>query len=184
MLEIAGRYADGWWPADIWAPEDYAAKLTRLRASADRAGRDPDAIVPALILSCFIGSDDELAEILQAPLAKAFVLQVPATVMRAHGYEHPLGDGWRGFHDIDPGVLTRERVIEMLDKVDPQSLLDIVPSGTPPRLARILQEYCDAGLRVPKLLDYGGMAGLAYGARSQALVRETEDELLRLCGDA
>ena len=26
-----------------------------LRASADRAGRDPDAIVPALILTCFIG---------------------------------------------------------------------------------------------------------------------------------
>ena len=26
MLELAGRYADGWWPADIWSPEDYAAE--------------------------------------------------------------------------------------------------------------------------------------------------------------
>ena len=89
MLEIAGRYADGWWPADIWSPEDYEAKLTLLRASADRAGRDADAIVPPVILSCFIGSDDELAEILEAPLVKAFVLQIPAKVMRAHGLRAP-----------------------------------------------------------------------------------------------
>jgi phthiodiolone/phenolphthiodiolone dimycocerosates ketoreductase len=182
MLDIAGRHADGWWPADIWAPEDYAAKLAVLKAAADRAGRDPDAIVPALILSCFIGSDDELAEILRAPLVKAYVLQIPAAVMRAHGYEHPLGEGWRGFHDIDPGVLTRERMIDVLDRVDPQSLLDIVPSGTPQQVAKVLAEYCEAGLRVPKLLDYGGMAGFAYSARSPAKVRETEDELLRLCG--
>jgi phthiodiolone/phenolphthiodiolone dimycocerosates ketoreductase len=183
MLEIAGRHADGWWPADIWSPDDYAAKLAVLHAAAERAGRDPDAIVPALILTCFIGTDDELAEIMDAPLVKAFVLQIPAAVMRRHGHAHPLGDGWRGFHDIDPGVLTRERVIEMLDAVDVEALLDVVPHGTPQQIARILEDYCDAGMRVPKLLDYGGMAGLAYGARSQALVREAEDELLRRCGD-
>jgi phthiodiolone/phenolphthiodiolone dimycocerosates ketoreductase len=183
MLEIAGRYADGWWPADIWAPEDYAAKLALVRATADRAGRDPDAIVPAVILTCFIGNDDELAEIFEAPLVKAFVLQIPAAVMRTHGYEHPLGDDWRGFHDIDPGVLTRDRILDMLARIDPQSILDIVPHGTPQELARRLKEYVDAGLRVPKILDYGGMAGLAYGASSAAKVREAEDELLRMCGD-
>jgi phthiodiolone/phenolphthiodiolone dimycocerosates ketoreductase len=182
MLEIAGRHADGWWPADIWSPDDYAAKLAVLRGAADRAGRDPDAIVPALILTCFIGTDHELAEIMQAPLVKAFVLQIPAAVMREHGHTHPLGDGWRGFHDIDPGVLTRERVIDMLAAVEVETLLDVVPHGTPQQIARILHDYCEAGLRVPKLLDYGGMAGLAYGARSAAKVREAEDELLRLCG--
>ena len=40
--------------------------------------------------------------------------------------------------------------------------------------------YCDAGLRVPKILDYGGMAGLEYGALSPQKVREAEDELLKL----
>jgi phthiodiolone/phenolphthiodiolone dimycocerosates ketoreductase len=35
-------------------------------------------------------------------------------------------------------------------------------------------------MRVPKILDYGGMAGLKYAARSPAKVRETEDEALRL----
>ena len=29
MLDIAGRYADGWWPTGAWTPEDYAEKLDR-----------------------------------------------------------------------------------------------------------------------------------------------------------
>ena len=35
--DIVGRYADGWWPAGAWTPEDYAAKLRpSVRASAER----------------------------------------------------------------------------------------------------------------------------------------------------
>jgi phthiodiolone/phenolphthiodiolone dimycocerosates ketoreductase len=41
----------------------------------------------------------------------------------------------------------------------------------------------DAGLRVPKLLDYGAMAGQTYAASSALNVRAAEDELIRLCGD-
>ena len=47
MLEITGRYADGWWAAGAWTPEDYASKLKTIRDSAERAGRDPMAIMPA-----------------------------------------------------------------------------------------------------------------------------------------
>ena len=31
MLEITGRYADGWWPGSVYAPEEYAAKLRAVR---------------------------------------------------------------------------------------------------------------------------------------------------------
>ena len=182
MLEITGRYADGWWPAGAYSPEDYAAKLGVIRASAERAGRDPMAIVPAFIMTCLIGDDSELAEILDAPLIKAYVLQIPAEIMRAHGFKHPLGENWRGYQDIDPGVLTRERILDMLAKVDVESILAIVPHGSPKKVARIVKGFVDAGLRVPKILDYGGMAGLKFGARSAERVRETEDELMRLVG--
>lgn len=182
MLDIIGRYADGWWPAGAYSPEDYAAKLQTIRESAERAGRDPMAITPAFIMTCLIGDDTELAEILQAPLIKAYVLQIPSTVMQSLGYKHPMGDDWRGYQDINPGVLTRERILAMLDRVDPESILAVVPHGTPNEVARIVKGYCDAGLRVPKLLDYGGMAGLKYGAASAAKVRQAEDELLRLVG--
>ena len=183
MLKITGRYADGWWPAGAWSPEDYAAKLATVRQAADEAGRDPMAIVPAFIMTCLIGDDKELAEILSAPLVKAWVLQVSAATLEEFGFKHPMGEQWRGYQDIDPGTLTRERILAMLDKVDPESILAIIPHGTPKQVAAKIKEFVDAGLRVPKILDYGGMAGLKYGAISAAKVRETEDELMKLCGE-
>ena len=180
MLHIAGRYADGWWPAGAYSPEDYAAKLGAVRASAEQAGRDPMAICPAFIWTCLIGDEAELAEILQAPLVKAYVLQIPAEVMRQQGFQHPLGDSWRGYTDIDPRVLTREAILAMLAKVQAKAILAVVPHGTPQQLARELKGFVDAGLRAPKVLDYGGMAGLKFAARSAEKVRETEDELMRL----
>ncbi|HTZ70434.1 MAG TPA: LLM class flavin-dependent oxidoreductase [Acetobacteraceae bacterium] len=184
MLDIAGRHADGWWPAGAWRPEDYAEKLNILRQSADRAGRDPMAIVPALIQTCLIGDDSELAEILAAPLVKALVMHLPAGLLRERGFAHPLGDAWRGIQDIDPGLLTRERIVAMLAKVTPEMLCSVVPHGTSQKIARIMKDFVDAGMRVPKILDYGGMAGLKYAAKSARKVREAEDELLRLVGQS
>jgi phthiodiolone/phenolphthiodiolone dimycocerosates ketoreductase len=182
MLDIVGRFADGWWPAGAWTPEDYAAKLGVIRKSAERAGRDPMAIVPAFIMTCLIGDDDELEDILKAPLIKSLLLQISAVELSKLGHAHPMGDNWRGFQDIDPATLTRERVLDFLDKVDPQAILAMVPHGTPRQVASIIKGYCDAGLRVPKILDYGGMAGLKYGALSAQKVREAEDELLKMTG--
>jgi phthiodiolone/phenolphthiodiolone dimycocerosates ketoreductase len=183
MLDITGRHADGWWPVSAFSPEDYAAQWQCVRRSAERAGRDPEAIVPAFILTCLIGEEHELEEILAAPLVKAYVLQVPAQVMKARGFDHPLGPSWRGYQDIDPGSLTRERILAMLGKVDVESIVAVVPHGPPSKVARIVKGYVEAGLRVPKLLDYSGMAGLRFAARSAEKVRQAEDELMRLVGD-
>ena len=73
----------------------------------------------------------------------------------------PDGRDWRGFQDIDPGVLTRERIVDFLDRVDPEAILAVVPHGTPKQVAHVIKEYVDAGLRVPKILDYGGDGGAA-----------------------
>ncbi|QZT61353.1 LLM class flavin-dependent oxidoreductase [Mycolicibacterium austroafricanum] len=184
-LDVAGRYADGWWPAGAWTPEDYAEKLSLVRASAERAGRDPYLITPCFIQVCVMGRDEaELTEILRAPLVKSFLLQVSAEVLRSSGFEHPMGADWGGFHDIDPGVLTRERIIDFLDKVEPEMILAMVPHGTPKQVAHIVKDYVDAGLRVPKILDYGAMAGMEHAAASARNVADAEDELLSLCGAA
>ena len=183
-LDIAGRYADGWWPAGAWTPQDYAEKLAVVKDSAERAGRDPEQITPCFIQVCLMGRDEaELAEILRAPLVKSFLLQVSAEVLRTFGFEHPMGPGWGGFHDIDPGVLTRERIIDFLDRVEPEMILAMVPHGTPAQVAHVVKDYVDAGLRVPKILDYGAMAGVDYAAASARNVADAEDELLSLCGD-
>lgn len=182
-LDIAGRYADGWWPAGAWTPEDYAQKLARVRAAAERAGRDPMAITPCFIQVCLMGRDEAaLSDILDAPLVKSFLLQVSAELLGSLGFDHPMGDDWRGFHDIDPAVLTRERIIDFLDRVEPEMILAVVPHGTPKQVAHTVKEYVDAGLRVPKILDYGAMAGLDYAAASADNVLAAEDELIALCG--
>jgi phthiodiolone/phenolphthiodiolone dimycocerosates ketoreductase len=182
-LDIAGRFADGWWPAGAWTPDDYAAKLGRVRAAADRAGRDPEAITPCYIQVCLLGRDDAALErVLAAPLVKSFLLQVSAELLRGFGFEHPMGERWRGFHDIDPGVLTRDRLLDFLAAVTPEMILAVVPHGTPQQVARTVKDYVDAGLRVPKILDYGAMAGLDHAAESAALVRAAEDALLEMCG--
>lgn len=182
ILSIIGRHCDGWWPAGAHSPEDYAAKLKAVRDAAEQAGRDPMAITPAFIWTCLIADDDaELAEILEAPLIRAYyVMSTPAPIMRQYGFEHPLGDGWRGYQDITPEALPRERVLAMLGKVNIDSLLAIVPHGSSKQIARILKDYVDAGLRVPKILDYGSMAGLRFAARSAQKVQDAEDELMRL----
>ena len=184
MLDITGRYADGWWPAGAWTPEDYAEKLQVILDSAERAGRDPSAFVPAQIQTCFISSDDaELAEILAAPLVKAHVLQMNSKELADRGFQHPLGDNWRGYQDINPEVLPRERIVDMLGKVTPEMLLSYLPVGTPKQIAQKMKGFVDAGMRVVKILDYGGMAGLKFGPGSAAKVREAEDELMRLVNE-
>ena len=183
MLDIVGRYADGWWPAGAWTPDHYAEMLSAVRKSAERADRDPMAITPCYVQVSLIGEDDDAIDrIVRAPLVASFLLQVPAEVLRRFGFEHPMGDDWGGFHDIDPTTLTRERILDFLGRVDPEAIRAVVPHGTPEQVARIIKSYVDAGLRVPKILDYSAMAGLEFGAASAANVRKTEDALLTLCG--
>ncbi len=180
-LDILGRYADGWFPGAIRSPEHYAENLGIIHRSAEKAGRDPDAIVPIFMATCFLGEEDELDEILSAPLIKSYVLQIEAANLRSVGFEHPMGPDWKGIHDIDPVKLTRDVLLDMLERTTPEMLKAWVPHGPPEKIARHFKQYADAGARVHKILDYGGMAGTRFAARSARLTREAEDALLRMC---
>jgi len=181
MLGITGRYADGWWHTGAYTPEDYAAKLAVIRESAERAGRDPMVIVPASTQICLIGDDGEIEEMLRQPMVKAVVLILTASDLKQFGYEHPMGPDWRGILDFDPVRLSRERVLQFCQDVDPQVIRDIYPVGTPRDVALRMKGYADAGMKVFKMLDYSGMAGARFAPASAAKVLAVEDELLRLC---
>jgi phthiodiolone/phenolphthiodiolone dimycocerosates ketoreductase len=140
------------------------------------------AIVPAITQMCLIGEDDEIETMLQAPLVKSIILMLTAEDLRMFGYEHPMGTDWRGTMDFNPVKLSREKIIKFCEDVDTQAIRDIIPCGTPKQVAQRMKGFCDAGLRVFKLMEYGSMGGLAFSAGSAAKVRETEDELLTLVG--
>ena len=183
MLGIVGRHADGWWPAGSYTPEDYAAKLKVILDTAEAAGRDMTHFVPALTQISLIGDEGEIAEMLERPMVKSIVLMLTAQDLAKFGYQHPMGPEWRGIQDFDPVKLSREAIIRFCEEVDTQAIRDIFPVGTPREVARKFKGLADAGMRVFKVLDYGGMAGAKFAATSAAKVRETEDEVLRLCGD-
>ncbi len=180
-LELLGQHGDGWFPGLINSPEHYAEHLGIIHRAAEQAGRDPLAITPVYMNPCFIGDDDELDELLAAPLIKSYILQVAAVDLRVRGFEHPMGPGWKGIHDIDPGKLTREVVIDMMARTTPEMLKAAVPHGPPAKVAAYYKQFADAGARVIKILDYGGMAGAKFAAKSAPRVREAEDALVAMC---
>ncbi|BBX71213.1 LLM class flavin-dependent oxidoreductase [Mycolicibacterium psychrotolerans] len=182
MLALVGELGDGWWPTGSAGPETYASQLARIRAAAEQAGRDPDAITPAKMVVCLIGEPDELSEIMRRPLVKSLVLQLTADALAAAGHRHPMGEHWRGIQDIDPRVLTRDRLLRLFEQVDPAAILSVVPHGTPKQVAAQIADFGAAGARVVSVLDYSGMAGQAYAAESPRKTREVEDALLQLTG--
>ena len=184
MLALAGELGEGWWPTGSAGPETYAAQLAHIHEAAERAGRDPQAITPAKMVVCLIGEPDELSTIMQRPLVKSLVLQLTADALRSTGHHHPMGPRWRGIQDIDPRVLTRQRLLRLFDEVDPDAILSVVPHGTPKQVAEQVAAFGEAGARVVSVLDYSGMAGQAYAAESARKVREVEDALLQLTGGA
>lgn len=182
MLRLVGELGDGWWPTGSAGPETYAGQLARIREAAEQAGRDPAAITPAKMVVCLIGEPDELDVILQRPLVKSLVLQLTADALAAAGHRHPMGERWRGIQDIDPRVLTRDRLARLFEETDPAAILAVVPHGAPKEVAEQIADFGAAGARVVSVLDYSGMAGQAYAAASARKVREVEDVLLQLTG--
>jgi phthiodiolone/phenolphthiodiolone dimycocerosates ketoreductase len=180
-LGIVGKYCDGWYPGSVRSPQHYADSLKLIHQSAEQAGRDPATIKPFFMCPCFIGEDDELDELLSAPLVKSYILQIDAADLRSVGFEHPMGPGWRGIHDLDPAKLTRDVVLDLLTRTTPEMLKAWVPHGPPHKIAAHYKQYADAGAQVIKMLDYGSMAGIRFAAASARRSREAEDALLRIC---
>lgn len=183
MLRITGEQADGWWPAGSFTPEDYAEKLGVILAAGDKAGRDMSQFVPAITQICLIGDEAEVAEMIERPMVKSIILMLTAADLRKFGYDHPMGPDWRGIMDFDPVKLSRDKMLRFCAEMDPQSIRDIFPVGTPDQVAAKMKGFVDAGLRVIKFMDYGGMAGTKFGATSAAKVRAAEDALMALCND-
>jgi len=72
-LRRAGRLGDGWMP--IWAsPGRFATGLAEVRRHAEEAGREPDAIVPAVMCPALLGEGSR--ERLAAHLERRYAMKV------------------------------------------------------------------------------------------------------------
>ncbi len=108
MLELTGRFGDGWLPTLKATPGEYRARLDAIRASAAKVGRDIDHFVPCQMAVVALGeSRDQMVDLaLRSRLGAAMALLAPDTAWKAIGKTHPLGDGFGGFYDIVPPRIT------------------------------------------------------------------------------
>lgn len=159
MLELTGRYGDGWYPTMIASPAEYAASLERVRAAAQRAGRDPQAITPALHRFAVIGrTEQEARALLQTRAIRAFGLAAPAELWHRAGAEHPFGERFNGLIDFLPERYDRATIEQAIAAVPP-ALVEAGPLlwGTPEQVADQLRAYGEAGLRHVVLAPVSGL---------------------------
>jgi phthiodiolone/phenolphthiodiolone dimycocerosates ketoreductase len=150
MLRLTGHYGDGWLPMTLAlpTPQEYAAKLDQIRNAANDAGRDPEAITPALLAGIVVAPTQRRARaLLGSRLLRYEALKFPATHWHKLGYEHPLGAHFGGFSEI---------LAESYDKTTLNRAIDAVPAemvesghlvGTPAQVGARLREFGEAGMR-------------------------------------
>jgi phthiodiolone/phenolphthiodiolone dimycocerosates ketoreductase len=180
MLRLTGRYGDGWYPFVATSPDDYATRLDAIRAAAREAGRDPDAITPALqALVVVAPTEAEARAMLDAKAVRFFGLLLPAEVWRAFGLRHPLGDHFGGFVDLVPESYDRPTVEAAIAAVPREMVEGQMFWGTPAQVVAKLRAFGEAGLRYvtpavvsaavsPEAASYGvrAMAAIAHALRS------------------
>jgi phthiodiolone/phenolphthiodiolone dimycocerosates ketoreductase len=181
MLRLTGQYGDGWYPVAVGSPDDYAARLEVIRSAARDAGRDPDAITPALHTPVVVApTEAEARAMLDHRAIRFFGLIYPDAVWQLFGLQHPLGQGFRGFIDLLPETYDRQTVEAAIDQV-PDAMLEASFWGTPDQVVAKLRAFGDAGLRhvVPLVASalvsqeaaaysMDAMAGIAQQLRSGA----------------
>jgi phthiodiolone/phenolphthiodiolone dimycocerosates ketoreductase len=159
MLRTVGRYADGWFPAAMtFKPEDYAARLEKVRTAASDAGRDPMSITAAGLFFVMTGrSRDEVDEALGSQPMKAFALNASADTWARHGARHPLGDDFTGAQDILPQQLDESTVQSMTADVPPTLLEECLVAGTSSDVIEQIAEWRHHGLQYAVIGNISGV---------------------------
>ncbi len=148
MLRLTGEYGDGWYPTAQLSSDEYAAKLEIVRAAAREAGRDPEAITPALHQFIVVApSDQELRAMLDTKAVRYGALLAPADLWRKAGAEHPFGEGFRGYFDMVPEWYDRKTLDEALAAVPTEVIGYALLGGTPEQVASKLRAFEEVGLR-------------------------------------
>jgi len=177
MLRATGRYADAWFPALIFSPAEYANGMKVIREAASDAGRDPMAITAANWFFVLTGrSRDEVDEVLESQVMKAFALNAPAEMWKRHGARHPLGDDFTGAQDFIPQTLDEQTVLSYTSDAPPSMAKEAFLHGTPDEIVDQVAEWRDHGLQYPVVCNISGMQpslkrGLAATAPFMTVLR-------------
>jgi phthiodiolone/phenolphthiodiolone dimycocerosates ketoreductase len=149
MLRLIGQYGDGWYPTMLASPEEYAAKLTIIRDAAQEAGRDPQAITPALYQFLVVApTEQEAWQMLDTKKrGRLFALGLAAVEWHKVGAQHPFGEHFRGYVDWVPEHYDRKTLEEGMAAVPPALIGSELLWGTPEQVAGKLRAFGEVGVR-------------------------------------
>ena len=170
MLRICGELADGWLPTNI-KPDAYGEKLGRIRASAEKSGRDADAITPSMLAYVMCAPDEEtLEQMCNSPLARLLfaAVDLPEETYARYGSTSPF-EGGTGFHSFLPCTVTREEALRIVDHIPAGIVRDHCLCGTPDQIAEQIREYQAVGLRdvvLWNITPFGDPAHAVYSFRA------------------
>jgi phthiodiolone/phenolphthiodiolone dimycocerosates ketoreductase len=156
MIELTGKYGDGWYPLGLLTPQDYGERLAIIRATAKAAGRNGDDITPSMQPYMVVApTHEEAVEMLKTRTIRFFGLLAPAESWRKQGYTHPFGDQFRGIIDFMPERYTRAQLDEAIAGVPDEMANAGLFIGTPKEIAAQFRPYVDAGMRhvVPQAMS-------------------------------
>lgn len=159
MLELTGRYGDGWYPTTVVSPEEYALKLQTVRAAAAEAGRNADSITPALHRFMVVGASEQQARaMLDTKVIRALGLMAPAESWRQAGAVHPFGERFNALVDFVPDHYDRKTMDDAIAAV-PDAMVTNGPLlwGSPEQITAKLEAFGDAGLRHAVLAPVSGL---------------------------
>ena len=155
MLELTGRYGDGWYPLGLLTAQEYGEKLESIRTAASAAGRKPDDVLPAFQPYVVIApTREEAQQMLNLRTIKFFALLAPAASWAKVGLTHPFGDDFKGNVDFLPETYTRAELDEAIERVPVEAAQIGLFVGTPDDVVEQLKPFVTAGMRyvVPQAL--------------------------------
>lgn len=182
MLELTGRFGDGWLPTHKLTPAQYADSLAVIRAAAGRAGRRPSGFEPALQILVALGRDRRtvLKRLISTPIAGSLALLMPGELWRRHDRRHPMGETFAGFSDLVPERVTDQQIAMARQSLTPELIGDAIFAGSVDEIVDEITPLVHAGLRHVIVWNVGPLADgvdAAGTARMARLVRR----LRRIC---
>ena len=176
MLELCGRYGEGWLPGQRVEAGEYAARLALIGDAAAGAGRSMDGFMACQTLMVALGPSRE--RVLEQALGNKFcaymALGMPPEVWRELGLVHPLGERQQGFLDLVPSRVTEEHIDACLERLTPELLERVFYFGSARQVFDQVEPLADAGCRHFIVANMGGSftgGGVADMGRLVKLMR-------------
>lgn len=178
MLELTGRYGDGWYPVYVATPDEYAGGLRTIHAAAAQAGRAPTDITPALQMPFVVGKNRDAARrMLDHPAIRYLGLITPAAAWDAVGEEHPFGPAFRGVVDFVPHRHAPDDLRRLLEEVPDVVMERSTAWGTTDDLIDVLGDFMAAGLRHVVLTPVSGLVSRREAVRAVGAIRTARRRL-------